>query len=381
MKNIKLLSTLALSASLLSVGSVAVSAAVINATGTATETSVGSASFVTDNTTIVTPQVPGGKGPDTLPPGPENPDTVDPNVKASDLALYAHPTEFNFGVTKISAADKQKSTVVLTQKKWATVNNNADGTDTTDPAKLHQRDFQSLRLQDGRVNPKDWTISAEASTFKDGAKTLTGASINIASATDYTSDPKGKVSALKDFKIEADGKTVTSDILKADPEARFTSDLSWNTDKVTLEFSGAVIDTVSPSYSVTSCSIYIVKKTSQKGRREMMYPSFKEKYKENTVKKTVKYLLLSLLTFTSIGSFHVSAETYGDFKVEKAVSVPAPTPAPSGGSGVVSASNLPMTGEQVAAWGVLVGLLLLAVALLLFVIKKRREQEKSQTCT
>lgn len=116
MKNIKLLSTLALSASLLSVGSVAVSAAVINATGTATETSVGSAGFVTDNTTIVTPQVPGGKGPDTLPPGPENPDTVDPNVKASDLALYAHPTEFNFGVTKISAADKQKSTVVLTQK-------------------------------------------------------------------------------------------------------------------------------------------------------------------------------------------------------------------------------------------------------------------------
>ncbi|MGO2200080.1 MAG: WxL domain-containing protein, partial [Pseudolactococcus laudensis] len=147
--------------------------------------------------------------------------------------------------------DKQKSTVVLTQKKWATVNNNADGTDTTDPAKLLQRDFQSLRVQDGRVNPKDWTISAEASTFKDGAKTLTGASINIASATDYTSDPKGKVSALKDFKIEADGKTVTSDILKADPEARFTSDLSWNTDKVTLEFPGAVIDTGNFTSTVT----------------------------------------------------------------------------------------------------------------------------------
>lgn len=251
MKKTKLLSAVALSVALLTATSGAVSAAVVDATGKAKESTANSAGFVTDNTTVVDPQLPGGGGIDTLPSGPNNPDTVDSKVKASDLALYAYPTEFNFGVTKISAADKQKNTVVLTQKKWATINNNSDGTDTTDPVKLHQRDFQSLRVQDGRLNTTDWTVSAEATPFTNGKKSLIGASINIAKATEYTSDPKGKVAAKSKFKIEADGATVTTDILKADPEARFMSDLKWDTDKVTLEFPGSVIDTGNYSSTIT----------------------------------------------------------------------------------------------------------------------------------
>ena len=44
---------------------------------------------------------------------------------------------------------------------------------------------------------------------------------------------------------------MTTDILKADPEARFMSDLKWDTDKVTLEFPGSVIDTGNYSSTIT----------------------------------------------------------------------------------------------------------------------------------
>ena len=38
---------------------------------------------------------------------------------------------------------------------------------------------------------------------------------------------------------------------KSDPEARFMSDLKWDTDKVTLEFPGSVIDTGNYSSTIT----------------------------------------------------------------------------------------------------------------------------------
>ncbi|GAB2023428.1 WxL domain-containing protein [Pseudolactococcus yaeyamensis] len=254
MKNIKLLSALALSATLVAASASLASAAVVTKPGnTATETTSGSAGFITDKTTAFVPQLPEGKGDDTVANGLTNPDVIDSTVKVSDLALYAHPAEFNFGVTKISAADKQKTTVALKQKNWAAANNNADGTDTTGSTKLYSRDFQSLRVQDGRVIPKDWSISAEATPFKDGSKTLTGAVIKISKATKFTSDTKGALStpaANGAFEIKTTG-AATADILKADPEARFTSDLNWKTSDVSLEFPGSVIDTGNFTSTVT----------------------------------------------------------------------------------------------------------------------------------
>lgn len=260
MKNIKLLSTLAISATLLTASAGVVSAAVVKLPATsATENTSGSAGFIKDSTTPITPQIPGGGGPDTGAGAgggtvdPLKPDVVDPNVTVGDLAIYAHPKEFNFGVTKISAADKQKTTVTLTQKNWLNKENIADGTDVTDKAKVYSETYQSLRVYDGRVINDGWTVSASATTFKDaaGTKELAGAKIKIASATGYTTDTKGKVASSAAFAIEADSTTNTPDILKADPSARFYSDVKWDTDKVTLEFPGATIDTGNFSSTVT----------------------------------------------------------------------------------------------------------------------------------
>ena len=66
MKKTKLLSAVALSVALLTATSGAVSAAVVDATGKAKESTANSAGFVTDNTTVVDPQLPGGGGVDTF---------------------------------------------------------------------------------------------------------------------------------------------------------------------------------------------------------------------------------------------------------------------------------------------------------------------------
>ena len=96
------------------------------------------------------------------------------------------------------------------------------------------------------------------------------------------------------------------------------------------------------------------------------------------MKKIIKCLVLSLLVFIPIGSHRVFAETYGGFQVENTAPTPIPAPAPSGGSGVVSSSNLPMTGEQVAVWGVFVGLFIFALVLFFLIIRKRKEQKEVQ---
>lgn len=120
MKHIKLLSALTLSAALLTAASGAVSAAVVDkTTNQAIEKTDGSAGFIVDKTTPITPEVPGSKGggPDTKDPkDPTTPDGPDgPLPAASDLSLYRVPKEFNFGIQKVSAADKV-SGVTLTQK-------------------------------------------------------------------------------------------------------------------------------------------------------------------------------------------------------------------------------------------------------------------------
>ncbi|WP_157905804.1 LPXTG cell wall anchor domain-containing protein [Pseudolactococcus reticulitermitis] len=90
------------------------------------------------------------------------------------------------------------------------------------------------------------------------------------------------------------------------------------------------------------------------------------------MKKIVKCLLLTLILVVSTGSLHISAETYGEFQVEKGA--PSQTPLPSGGSGVDAANKLPVTGEQIATWAIFGGLLLLAFVLLLLALRKIKER-------
>ncbi|GAB2023425.1 hypothetical protein RyT2_25010 [Pseudolactococcus yaeyamensis] len=120
----------------------------------------------------------------------------------------------------------------------------------------------------------------------------------------------------------------------------------------------------------------------------MIYHRMKENYMESTVKKNIKWLLLALLVFVSVGTHHVSAETtHGEFQVGKnppATSTPPPTSSlpttdNGGGSGVVSSDQLPMTGEQVFVWTLFAGLLLVALVLLILVMRKRKEQQEVQT--
>ena len=107
------------------------------------------------------------------------------------------------------------------------------------------------------------------------------------------------------------------------------------------------------------------------------------------MKKIVKFLLLALLVLTSATSGRIfAAETRGEFQVQKnAKPAPTPTPKPtptpslpktSRGSGVVSASKLPVTGEQVATWSLFVGLILVAVVLFFLILKRLKENEASQ---
>ena len=105
------------------------------------------------------------------------------------------------------------------------------------------------------------------------------------------------------------------------------------------------------------------------------------------MKKIIKFLLLALLVLTSATSSQIFAsETRGEFQVQKNAK-PAPTPSPkptpslpttSRGSGVVSASKLPVTGEQVATWSLFVGLILVAVVLFFLIMKRLKENEVSQ---
>jgi hypothetical protein len=126
MKHIKLLSALTLSASLLTVASGAVSAAVVTSpSNTAIEKTTGGAGFAVDKTTPIVPELPPSKGGGTDSKNPGDKTTPDGGgtlPSASDLALYYAPKEFNFGVQKVSASDKLKG-VTMTQKKWLAGNN------------------------------------------------------------------------------------------------------------------------------------------------------------------------------------------------------------------------------------------------------------------
>lgn len=260
MKNIKLMSALVLSVCTLTTASGIASAAVVDTTGKAIEKSAGSAGLITDSTSIVDPKIPGGGGGDdketTGPTNPKNPDKIDPTVKASDLALLGVPAEFNFGITKISAANKVND-LVLKQKKWAITNNIKDGSDAAVTDQYQEEltgkpiDIQSVRVYDGRLIQKDWAVSVSASSFENGTKTLTGATINIKNAKLITNDAKGAVDGKKSFDIATDGTSSTTDVLKASPEARFQSDISWKIDETTLTIPASSVDTGDFSSTVT----------------------------------------------------------------------------------------------------------------------------------
>lgn len=253
MKHIKLLSVLTLSAALLTAASGAVSAAVVDkTTNQAIEKTDGSAGFIVDKTTPIAPEVPGSKGggPDTKDPKddttPDGPDG--PLPAASDLSLYRVPKEFNFGIQKVSAADKV-SGVTLTQKKWLSANNDADG-NSKDKAKEYSVDYQTVRVSDGRVVNDGWAVSVSATPFTEGTKTLTGATIKVAGAKAETNDVNGKVAGKAAFDIATDGSS-TADILKADSTARFQSFLSFDVTGVTLDIPGAVITTGNFASTIT----------------------------------------------------------------------------------------------------------------------------------
>lgn len=100
------------------------------------------------------------------------------------------------------------------------------------------------------------------------------------------------------------------------------------------------------------------------------------------MKKIVKFLLLALLVLTSLASRQIFAnETHGEFQVQKNAKV-APTPPSlpktSGGSGVISSSKLPATGEQVLTWSLFLGLVLVVAILIFLIMRRLKENEASQ---
>ena len=252
MKHIKLLSALTLSASLLTVASGAVSAAVVTSPGnTAIEKTTGGAGFAVDKTTPIVPELPPSKGGGTDSKNPGDKTTPDGGgtlPSASDLALYYAPKEFNFGVQKVSASDKLKG-VTMTQKKWLAGNNDADG-NSKDKNDEYAVDYQTVRVSDGRAVNDGWAVSVSATPFTEGAKTLTGATIKIADAKAETSDATGKVAGKAAFDIATNGSS-TVDILKADSTARFQSFLSFDVNKVTLDIPGSAVTTGNFSSTVT----------------------------------------------------------------------------------------------------------------------------------
>lgn len=238
MKKIKLSSTVFLASLALSV--------MTGVVATADATTPGIGSFIKDNTPVK-PTEPGEEGPKVV----TEPDEEIPGVTKGDLAFVVKPKEFNFGIHKVSAADKAKSVVSYTQKNYLSQENsdvlaNNYEADVPTNGNIYPKETQAISVWDGRIQHDDWSVGVSATPFKNTAgNELTGAVIKIKTDRTYNQVAKGSgdLTALSNFEIKTDG-SVSNDILKTTTglSAKDQSDLLWKVKDVTLEFPGSVLE-------------------------------------------------------------------------------------------------------------------------------------------
>ncbi|GHU36613.1 cell surface protein [Bacilli bacterium] len=247
MKNIKLLSALALSI-------FAISA--VNVTATAdTKTSDAFVSFRED-TSPTDPKLPGESGAGKI--DPQSPgDLLDPSkgptiytpVGKNELGIVQRPSVFNFGETILQPDSKRNDLTVNALPK------NVDGTDFAD--KYSDGSYiQYVTVYDGRTASDGWELNASAATLTDVtdvSKKLTGATISVSNTTRWNEDAdagKGSNTNLtgSDFTIKTDG---TPTRVMATTTAKYESDVIFKSSDVALTIPKAVIQTGNFESTVT----------------------------------------------------------------------------------------------------------------------------------
>ena len=231
MKNIKLLSALALSIFVTSAISIGVSAD--------TKTSDAFASFKED-TSPTDPKLPGEIGAgktDLQTPAdlldPSKGPTVYTPARKNELAIVQRPSVFNFGESILKPDSKRNDLIVKALAK------NADGTDFVD--KYGDGSYvQYVTVYDGRTASDGWELTASATELTDKtttSKKLTGATLSVANTKRWNEDVdagKGPNTNLNgsDFTITTDG---TPAKVMGTTTAKYESDVVFRAEDVSLK--------------------------------------------------------------------------------------------------------------------------------------------------
>ncbi|GHU36606.1 hypothetical protein FACS1894192_03540 [Bacilli bacterium] len=204
MKNIKLLSVVALAI----FGATAAST-VVSADPLLDQQTGSSIEFDNDTTSIVTPTDPEEPG-KPLPPtvDPTHPIVINP-VPSGALAIAGQPDGFDFGSHKIGAADIFGGGI----KTYAQVD------------RPNETRKQGLEIHDGRIDKDDWTLTAQLSAFDSGK--LTGSTItieNVKTLSQFT----GQEPLLVQGATTTISQTSAVDFMKADPKAKGDTSAIWD---------------------------------------------------------------------------------------------------------------------------------------------------------
>lgn len=207
MKNIKLLSALALA-----VFAVNATTVVVNADPLLDRSTAGSIEFDNDTTTIVTPTYP--QQPGTLlpidPKDPVYPNEIIPGPNGG-LFLAGIPKNFSFGKHEVGAADIF-SGKVLTMEQIATPGHAAAYS-------------QAVMVHDGRIDKHDWTLSAQLSAFDSGK--LTGTTITIENAKTL-SEFANQEPKLVQGTTTTISQTSSVEFLAANPQSKGDTSAVWD---------------------------------------------------------------------------------------------------------------------------------------------------------
>ncbi|GAB2023427.1 WxL domain-containing protein [Pseudolactococcus yaeyamensis] len=237
MKNIKLLSALALS--------IFATSAMGLTTSADTKTGDAFATFKED-TSPTEPKIPGKIGAGQLDPqaiadltNPAKGPTVYTAAQKNELAIVQRPSVFNFGETILKPDSRRQDLTVKALAK------NVDGTSFDDKFKDSSY-VQYVTVYDGRTATDGWELNASATVLTDkttASKQLTGATISIANTTRWNEDADAGKSANtnltgSDFVIKTDGSSTKVMETKT---AKYESDVIFRADDVSLTVPASVV--------------------------------------------------------------------------------------------------------------------------------------------
>ncbi|GHU36349.1 hypothetical protein FACS1894192_02730 [Bacilli bacterium] len=150
------------------------------------------------------------------PLSPDTPNEVNNRVVASELALTQFPSNFNFGLRKVSAIDNEA--VYIANQEPSSKTSEKEG----------------IQVYDGRLTEQGYSVTAEFTGFKSkGKDSLKGASIQLAdTASNLSLTDASKFSAQQKGFSLAKGTAVTT-VLETD-NAKFFTGNYWNETDVQL---------------------------------------------------------------------------------------------------------------------------------------------------